>query len=361
MSLINKMLQDLESRRGGGDDGLTRLVSGQLRPSAGGTPRRSYRFLWGGLAVAVVVGAAGLSLIHGYRNRGPVPAPVRPAATVPTERKPVTAAHPPAEKGEPASGVPVAQGKVHAPSQAESSAVASKEAALPATPPEAVHSTGAAQVTAKTARRRAHPADARFEKVPRHLTVAQQSDQVYRDAVRDLQNRHTSAAVKKLNTALALDPANMDARELLAGVLLRQGNEAGARTLLEEGHSRALNYLPFTMMLAHLYLDGGDAARALSLLEAARDTAGDDPDYLAFLGAMYERAGHNGKAAQAYSQAVAARPQAATWWLGLGIALEADKQWADARRAYQRARNTRRLTPDLDRYAATRLAALKNK
>ena len=59
----------------------------------------------------------------------------------------------------------------------------------------------------------------------------------------------------------------------------------------------------------------------------------------------------------AFQEALALRPQEGRWWVGTGISLEAQKDWPQARLAYERARNSN-IDPRLSQYAEQRLARM---
>jgi len=95
------------------------------------------------------------------------------------------------------------------------------------------------------------------------------------------------------------------------------------------------------------------------VLEKVRAEGANQPEYLALLATLYQRAGRQADAVETYRQALGQRPQEGRWWLGLGISLEAQKNWTAAGEAYQRAKASV-LDPKLARYAEQRLGALKN-
>jgi MSHA biogenesis protein MshN len=201
-------------------------------------------------------------------------------------------------------------------------------------------------------------ATARLEKRPREVSPQERAEGHYRDALARMTADQNTQAAAELEEALAAWPAHSAARDLLAGIWLRQGRRAAVESLLLEGRRVDPGYLPFTMMLARLYVDGGAESRALALLESVQGASAHDPEYLGFLAALLQRAQHHPEAAAAYRAALALRPAEARWWLGLGISLEAMQERSAASQAYARALAGAGLSPDLERYAHARQSAL---
>jgi MSHA biogenesis protein MshN len=170
-----------------------------------------------------------------------------------------------------------------------------------------------------------------------------------------------TAAEKDLNTALLHDPKHVKARELLVGVLLRDGRRDEAQLLLKAGLDEVPAQSSFTLLLARLYFDQGAESEALGLLEAVRDNARANADYQTFLATLYQRAGRHGEAVTAYRQAIGMRPTEGKWWLGLAISLEAQEESVQARGAYQRAARSGDLDGKLLSYAQSRMENLRRK
>jgi MSHA biogenesis protein MshN len=72
---------------------------------------------------------------------------------------------------------------------------------------------------------------------------------------------------------------------------------------------------------------------------------------------LLARSGLNEQAVTAYEQALRTRPDNPTWWLGLGVALDAQGNKATAIEAYTRARTLGTLRPDLQAWLSQKLTA----
>lgn len=164
-----------------------------------------------------------------------------------------------------------------------------------------------------------------------------------------------------LRQSLALDPDHRPTRESLAALLLEQGRVSEVEDIYAEGVRRAGDHVPFRKGYARLLIDRGAFGEACSvLLPAPRPALNEDPEYYALIAAAQQRLGQYADAAGTYRRMVEHFPEAGTWWMGLGIALESEGQRAEASAVYRQALATRDLRPELVQYVRQRLAALNN-
>lgn len=404
MSLINKMLQDLEARQGGGSN--SRPAYQGLRP----VPRariRSRRRALGVVLVSLVLGApagfyvraslrpSGSAEVQSALARAQTPSPAEIRAEPASETKPVgaptleaqamappdTGSAAPANDGAPADELgssaeesPVASSSANEDVVGEQSAspapaeVAVAEAALkperrtePAKPQPARRLSVARADRPKAAVFPLSPAVSGepLDKKIRPLSPRETAEDQYRRAARLLEQGRSEEARSAARAAVAADAGHHAARELLVGLELQQGRSHEAAELLEAGLQISPQHYPFAQLLARVHVEHGADGQALGVLEAAAPHAARDPDFLSFLAALYQRAGRHAEAAQTYRQAVGLRETDGRAWLGLAISLEAQSEREAARDAYRRARTVGGLALALDRYATQRLAALE--
>ena len=142
--------------------------------------------------------------------------------------------------------------------------------------------------------------------------------------------------------------------------MLLEGKSLGdAERVLQGGVRLAPAQIGFTTTLARLQVDRGDNATAIATLQKGLDFAQSSPDYLAFLAALLQRAQRHNEAIEQFQAALRLRPDAGVWLLGLGMSLQAINRTADAQEAYQRARTTGSLNPELAAFADQRLRQLQ--
>lgn len=193
------------------------------------------------------------------------------------------------------------------------------------------------------------------EKSPIPLSAAQRATVAYRHALELGQSGHSHAAIERALEALRADPDHAGARQLAAVLMFeaQRLDEAGA--LLRAGLDRTPQQPRLAYLLARLKAETGDADGALALLPAGTALAGEAHGLRA---AILARQGRYVEALPAYEAALRLDPSNAAWWLGLGLALEANEQTDLARQALRRARALGTLRPDVQTYVEQKLASL---
>jgi MSHA biogenesis protein MshN len=346
VSLINKMLKDLETRQGGASTPPGDRPIFQDLLSVNHDRRRVRGRVLGALAAVVLMATGYYGVTHWGNQSTPTvattlpvinPVPVSPAVdTVATQ----AGSAPAADVTPPVAAAPAPQPPA-------------KRAA--AHPPVAKPTVAASKV-AKT--ETAQNTGAHFERTERPYSPEELAENAYRNAAQLRAQGNPAEAERQLKTLLASDPKQVKARELLVSIQLDSGRWVEAQDTLEQGVAQVPAYLAFRFQLARLYLEHGADDQALTLLEGARREGRTDPELYAFLAALYQRAGRHADAVKNYQDALAMQPVEGKWWLGLGISLEATKNVPAARDAYHRALESGRLTANLSRYAEERLRAL---
>jgi len=407
MSLINRMLRDLDSRKGrsGGEP----VASGLLRVVAPQSGRRLR------LAVVLVIGALGVSMAAGaWLQRRIVVASSPAAASVPPPVAAAKAVQPAAStialanaaasavvaEAASASNVP-AVAPIHL-SELYLPVVA--QAPEPVAPNSGLHTestrnstatVGATDVAAIPARsERGGPApDPRTAALAESLPTSavqtvlsgavepqlpsksgatvnkamsektyspeQMNANRFSEAVNLEQQGQKEQAQLQVQHVLANNPFDVPSRQMLVRLDLETGQVEQARALLVEGLRLLPEQVGFTMTLARLQMEGGDLAGAIRLLEADRFHAPADPQFHALLAAMLLRAERNGEAMQHYLVALRSDPANTNWLVGVGAAMEGVGNVADAAEAYRRAQRGADLTPELADFLNTRLARLQ--
>jgi len=345
VSLINKMLKDLETRQAAASPLPGDRPIFQDLLSVNHDRRRVRGRVLGVLATLILIAAGYYGVTHlSYRSvptadnalpvvAAPALSPVvdtRVTATSPLDITPVV------------TPTPASTPKPSAPAKpAASRPPASKPAAAKAAKAEAEPSTAA-----------------HFERTERPYSPEELAENVYRDAAQLRAQGNPAEAERRLKALLTTNPKPVKARELLVSIQLDSGRWVEAQDTLEQGVAQVPDYLAFRFQLARLYLEHGSDEQALTLLESARREGRADPELFAFLAALYQRAGRHADAVKNYQDALALRPTEGKWWLGLGISLEGTKNVAAARDAYRRALESGRLTANLAHYAEDRIRAL---
>jgi MSHA biogenesis protein MshN len=199
---------------------------------------------------------------------------------------------------------------------------------------------------------------ARIDKRPKRVSEAQQADNLYRQAVAQLLQARGSDARQSLQTLLALDANHVQARQLLASLLVETRALDEAATVLREGLQRSPGESVFSLALARIEVETDATDTALHTLAAGLQAAGDDPHYHAFYAALLQRVQRHPEAVQHYLVALRSDPSMPTWLVGIGISLQALGQNRDAQEAFTRARDGGLLSPPLLSFVEQRLRQL---
>lgn len=351
MSLINKMLQELDRRNAMA--GEAESASQHIKP-VGGLRRGGHEWFWRVMAVLVLIAVSWVgwvayqlqprilvteqALRAAERPRaGPVVAP--PPQPVATPAAPPT----PAPQVEPAETfklarsieTPIAEPKAKPePKKAEP-----KKAQAPKPKPEAK------KVVSVDKRDRAKP-------------VNEAAEAQFRRAAALLNQGRVSEAEEQLSGALQSDPSHVAARQAYVALLLEQRRMDAAHAQLREAVALHPAQPTFSLALARLYAEQRDYLAALGVMERAGSVA-QNADFLALRGAVLQRLGRHAEAVSAYQVLVQSAPHSGATWMGLGISLEALGRPAEAAQAYQRALGAGSLGGEVREYAEARIRALQ--
>ncbi len=166
-------------------------------------------------------------------------------------------------------------------------------------------------------------------------------------------------AMKALTSILIANPEYAPARESLALLLIAQGNMVQASQVIQIGLRQRPFYPAYIQLKARILVDEGKINKALYLLQMAPPLLTANPDYHAFIAALYQRQGHSLLAEKLYEQLLAVQPNNGKWWMGLGIALENMGKPTLAMEAYVKASASDYLSPELKIYAESRVHTLQ--
>lgn len=344
MSLINKMLQDLDARASGGAASAVQQDEVKAVPSM---ERDRRPLLLGGAAAGVLVVAAGAWYGWQYWQAhkappAPEPQPVRMIDNrIPNQPR---FQEPPAPKVAEIVEPKIAEAKPER--EAAPVAVKPKRPAperVERTEPVRAHKPVAAQP----------PVDG---VVLRELTPKQASENAYRRALAALQEGRVSAALADLDKAVEVDPRNDAARQTYVSLLLENRRTDDAIRQLRLALGIDPRQPGLAMVLARLQLEKGGPA--LDTLLKTLPYAGNNADYHAFLAGVLQREQRHAEAADHYRAALQLSPQNGVWWMGLGISLQADQHLPEAREAFNRARSGGGLTPELRTFVDRKIEQL---
>jgi MSHA biogenesis protein MshN len=190
-------------------------------------------------------------------------------------------------------------------------------------------------------------------------TPRERADSEFRRAVNLVNQGRIAEGMEAFRAALQIDPAYETARQTLVALLLEAKRVDEAASVLQEGLALNPSNTTFAMLLARAMVERNDIAGGLALLQKYAPAAGTNAEYHGFMAALYQRLGRHRDAVQEYQIALQLTPAVGTWWIGLGISQQALDRPKDALDAYKRGKATGTLGPELSAYADQRLRALQ--
>ncbi len=389
MSVINKMLRDLEARRA-----TPAAASGGVQATA--PQRKNSRVLGMLLLGAAAVGATafgdwpmllgvkahalptpvqleqaddpsaaadGATLAASEAPTGALPGAPAASAAAATPSPSNSAATVAANKA-PAAPAPDAAAPAPAAAQTPKAAAAFSPSAVPSTAtlatgnvrPVSLAPASAPAPASTLAQSTAAPSTApSVEKRLAALNPTQRAQALYRQGLELAGTGHGRQAVERLQEATKLDPTLVAARIHTVSMLLEQSRGAEAETLAREGLALAADEPQLATLLARVLADRGDSAGALALLDRSERLGADG---FGLRAGLLSQQGHFNRALQDYEQAVRLQPGNSLWWLGLGVALEAEGRGQQARQVYGRAQAIGMERSDLNNFIDQKLQQL---
>ena len=384
MSVINKMLRDLDARRAAPD-----AAAASDAPAPRAAPAASRR-----LSVIVLGGAAALAgvafgdwprLLGGTTAAAATAAP-RDVAARPVEPAPPAISLPPATASpdsataaapslpvakEELPTLPVANRSDEWPSRLLAAAPLGSrpDATLAASRPANLEPpVRTARLSTPSALPAGSAATASVAETPAALASPgtinkkmsapgseQRAQMAYQQALEDTASGHPHRALEQVLEALRLDPRHRGARHLAAALLHEQGAAGRAAALLRDGLAQDPAQPALALLLARVLLDQGAPDPALEVLDRFALTSADAQGLRA---GILAQQGDFKRSMNAYESALSQQPGNATWWMGLGVTLESDGQPQRARQAYARAQQIGVRGDELTTYLAQRLNAL---
>lgn len=337
MSLINRMLSDLEERRGGNLRNVDHAIDG-LRATPAPAARRKKRIAPATLATGLLI--AGLLVLCAYLFYTRLPAntvavapapavvpapdiapalPAQPAPAVTPATAPTPAPQPvvitdtpvlPPAQATKAPGSPAAQAAAPAPPGPPSAAEAAATPAAPETAslwPEPEPAPPPA------------PAEPARQRMLNEASTEEHTEPLVETSARASAPRERPATEGSFHIAEAAPPSVAEQ----AITLLQEGDTAGAEALLREGLASAPGDSAMARVLGHILLARNETAAAVQVLQPAAPAITTDPEYNALLAAAEQRSGAHAQAIRRYRGLLGQNPGNGAWLVGLGISLQA--------------------------------------
>ncbi len=375
MSLINRMLQDLDARS---TDGTANSdIHGHVRAVAESS--KIHVGWWIALAAAVALLVGGGAIWFFYKPARPIAVPVSAAAQVPPPSmlslkiapdltvaplpatpKPVTEPQPPgAEIVAPVEAKP-AEKKAAASQAREPAAILARPSPLPKkAEPDGMPSVPAAKAASPATPKLEEPPPVVLNKQIKEPTPQQRAENEYRRATSLMQQGKIAETIEVLEQVLLLDPQHGAARQTLIGLLVDSKRVDDAMRKMREGLDLDPNQPGLAMILARRQVEKGELRPAVETLQKTLPYALERADYHAFLAALLQRQANHKEAVEHYFVALRKTPQNGVWWMGLGISLQAENRVPEAQDAFGRAKASNSLSPELKAFVEQKLGQLQ--
>lgn len=331
MSVLNKMLKDLEQRQGQVTQHAG-IPSGVQVLGHASRSRLTSMLLLAAIALILLASAVigwrmsqrtvAPAQLHGAAASAPlaIPVPMAAVATV------VAASSPPAAAAIASAPAPAL------PATAVPQAPVPASAATAQATPAAVSAPRKEPRVAVNSAPSAAPTVAALEAAPvKQVSAAQSAEYLYQQALAAVQQGRSGEAQPLLRSALHTSARHMAARHLLVGLLLNEGKNEEAMALLREGQQLTPTDLDTATMLARLQVEAGAVNGAIDTLQLSLAHAGGSGAYLAFKASLHQKQKEHAAALPLLNRALQLEPGNGKWLLALAVSQQALGQDSAAR------------------------------
>ncbi len=366
MSVVNKMLKDLENRE------ASQATPANYQPPA----KKSSSVLR--IAVILLLGVIAIGAVYLWPvanedthpqspSVGPinqiVPDAVAARAIAPEEPEPQTAEPEeprqiiasPATKPQNTMGVMDGPVDINAqPKRTESSAGDPQPSALARV---AAYSGGNATVSEPSPAAAPEPDEAPAEPVIK--PSAANPEEALKAQIRQaLSQNDTPMAVQLLRTLIRQQPDNVAARKRLAALYFSAGRTTDAQQLLQQTVADMPADSSVRLMYARLLVQQNETKLAYYTLQDINDYAQPSIELLGYRASLAQKLGLLDDALQDYAQLVLLDSQNAKWWLGQAVVADKQGVTALALSSYREALSLRQLEDGIEQFIRQRLANL---
>ena len=188
----------------------------------------------------------------------------------------------------------------------------------------------------------------------KRITPKKTPQNQFATAMHYYQQGRMAECLQLLNETLSLDPKHQKAREILSNILMQQQRWLEAEQILVTGMELNPADNSFKRLLARLKIEQGQEEMAIAILEKPLYKKHLDAESSALLALLYQRQGLHPRATLHYKHALSTQPTQGKWWLGLAISQEAQQQWSTAAKSYRLAATSNGLESQLKEYARQR-------
>lgn len=193
-------------------------------------------------------------------------------------------------------------------------------------------------------------------------SVQNQTRSLKQRIAESLSNDDLPLAKTLLLELLEKEPENLNARKRLASLFFAQGYYEQSQHLLNQGINQQPQQADLRLMLARLHMAQKSPTKAMEVLEGLQPNP-QQPDehvieYLAYRAALAQQLSKSRVAQSDYATLTDIDPIIAKWWLGLGIAQDQLGESTLALRAYRKANILNQLDEPVSAFVQQRIQIL---
>lgn len=174
-----------------------------------------------------------------------------------------------------------------------------------------------------------------------------------------LANGDTDEALKNLYNLISLEPRNASAIKRLASLEFAQGNPVKAGLILKQGVKLLPKDSSIRLMQARLLFRANRNEEALEILLAHPQNVSTDDDLLSFRAALAEKQKDYVTSLADYASLLQRQPSNARWMLGLAISQDKQQMHKEALISYKKVKSSNQLSAQVVSFVDGRLAALE--
>lgn len=201
--------------------------------------------------------------------------------------------------------------------------------------------------------------ESHMEVIPLELSREQRVELHLKRAFKAMEKNDTEQAREEFSTVLRLDPSQHSAREQLAALEYGRRREAQAISLLEQGLELDSQHVPFRLLLARIFIQQQNTQQAWFYLNGHEPMVPGNVDFFATKAALAQQLGYQQDALSSYRQLVQYEPDRARWWFGYALANDHLGQYLEAHRAYQQASLLGQLSENSRQFVEQRIRQLE--
>lgn len=198
----------------------------------------------------------------------------------------------------------------------------------------------------------------KIEKSSTVLTPEQRIERLMDKAQTSFDKGYITEAISQLEEVLASADGHVAARNLLAVAWYGRGELQQAVNILNDGLNRYPSVEMWRLTAAKIYFKENQLDGAFSYLEAELSNA--SIEYYSMKGTLGRQLKRFDKAESAYSNLTVLEPEKANWWLGYAISLDSQSKSALAIESYKVAVEKSGLSPASIKFATTRIEELQD-